>query len=200
MNKIKKVLLVIMACAVVLLMTACGDIAFKHGYWQGQTYYSEYFGFSVKGEAGWDAMTDDGMADFHHIPDLSSKSLKSVLDKGSLLEMQLSKRGGVTINIHVYDNEKFPQYREYQYIDTVINSIEKEFGSLKTISYNAKQGAVNFLGKLTVCVETDMTIRGLPTTYGLQIPVVRDNYTASIVFTASKKEDITSALDRFSVI
>ena len=200
MNKTRKVFLAVMACVVMLFATACGELAFKHGSWSGQTYSSEFFGFSVKGESGWNATTDEGIAKFHDISDLSSGNIKSVLNKGAFVEMMLSKPGGTSINIYVYDNEKFPQYREYQYVDARIKSIEDEFGAFSTISYNAKQSTVDFLGKLTVCVETDMTLSGLSTTYGYEIPVVKDNFTASIVLSAPSKEELNSAIKRFSAI
>lgn len=199
MSKTKKVFLAIAACAVMLFMTACGEIAFKHGYVEGQTYYSDYFGFKVKGDAGWQVAYDDGLARVSGIKDMSESSIKSALAKGGLMEMKLAS-GASSITIYVYDNEKNPSYREFQYVDARIKSIEDEFGQFNTIKYNAKKSTINFMGVLTVCVETESGLAGLGTSYGYEIPVVNGSYTASIVLSAPDKSALDELVTRFSSI
>lgn len=200
MNKTRKAFAVILACAVMLLMTACGEVAFEHGSWNGQTYTSEYFGFTVKGDANWKVVTDDGLAKLNDINDMSPDNIKSVLNKGGLMEMKLSKSQGGGITIFVYDNEKRPDYREFQYIDARLKAVEDKYGSLKTINCIAKKSTIDFLGVLTVCVETETNLRGLGTSYGYEIPVVKGNYTASIVISSMNKSDLDMLAKRFSAL
>lgn len=197
MNRTRKVFLAITACAVMLLMTACGGIAFKHGYVQGQTYYSDYFGFSVKGDAGWQVALDEGLARVNGIKDMSESSIKSALDKGGIMEMKLAS-GASSITVYVYDNEKNTSYREYQYVDARIKSIEDEFGQFSTINSKPKKSTIDFLGVLTVCVETESNLVGLASAYGYDIPVVNGKYTASIVLSAPSKSELDQLVTRFS--
>lgn len=199
MNKTRNVFFVLMACVVMLFATACGDVAFKHGYVSGQTYYSDFFGFKITGDAGWQVATDDGLARVSGIKDMSESSIKSALDKGGVMEMKLAS-GASSITVIVYDNEKFTQYREYQYIDAKIKSIEDEFGQFSTINCDAKKSTIDFLGKLTVCVETESSLRGLEPTYGYDIPVVNGKYTASISLSAPSKQALDSLVKRISLI
>lgn len=199
MNKIRKIFLTVIACVVLLLATACGDIAFRHGYVNGQTYYSDYFGFKITGSAGWQVAYDDGLARVNGLKDMSESSIKSALDNGGIMEMKLAS-GASSITVYVYDNEKNPSYREYQYVDARIKSIEDEFGQFSTINSNAKKSTINFLGVLTVCVETESSLRDLATTYGYEIPVVNGNYTASIVLSAPSKSELDQLVTRFSVL
>ena len=199
MNKTRNVFFVLMACVVMLFATACGDVAFKHGYVSGQTYYSDYFGFKITGGAGWQVAVDDGLARVNGLKDMSEGSIKSALDKGGIMEMKLAS-GASSITVYVYDNEKNTSYREYQYVDARIKSIEDEFGQFSTLNCDAKKSTIDFMGVLTVCVETESSLRGLGTTYGYDIPVVNGKYTASLSLSAPSKSELDQLVTRFSAL
>ena len=196
MNKIRKAFLVIMACAVMLLFSACGkdNTPFSHGSWSGNTYTSKYLGIKLQLDSDWAATTDEFLAMGLGIPDMSESNIQTAFSKiGAITEMTATRSNGSYISITVTDityleNVSEEDFSEEQYIENAIELIKSE-DDVPGFSIGAQKSAVDFLGKSTDCIEMSFSLNG-QAMYELQIPIFKSHYIASISFNAYSKSEL----------
>lgn len=201
MKKFGRIFLVLAACVMMLLTTACkkDNEPFTHGSIIGKTYTSNFFGMKVTVSSDWTMMTDTEIAKLNKIKDMSAASTQAIFDKGAYIyEMYANKSDGSSINIVVQDNDKSISYSEKEYFANAKDLVESTF---KSMGYDctASEGKVNFLGKDTRCLEVTMSNKNM-TVYELQIPIFKSHYTANITFGSTKKSNLDSIVKMFSAV
>ena len=202
MNRTKKVLLVIMVCAVLLLTAACGKSSapFTHGTWSGdRTYTSEFFGFRFVLNIMWIPISDANLAKTAGIRDMSESSMKAHLDEGgTIYELLVMTSPSRSIIITVRDNKKNPSMSEKEFFDAGQTEIKGQYISAGYTCLGEKS-SVNFLGKATDCVKYSTTKDGA-TMYYITVPVFKDNYTACVEFGSGDEADLSKMAAMASAI
>ena len=196
----RKIFLTVILCAVMLLVTGCGDkFEFKHGSWDMKTYTSEYFGIKAKVESDWDISDDRSLSADNKISDMSDSSIETLFkDKGSFHEMKALKPNGDNINIFVYDTEKLSSYTKENYFTVYMEALDKDYGS-RLMHSKITKDSVNFLGKNTDCLRVESTVLGT-TVYEFKIPIFDERYTANISLSTTSKYRLNELAAMFSVI
>lgn len=199
MKRFGRIFLVLAACVMMLLTTACkkDNTPFTHGSIIGKTYSSNFLGIKATVASDWTLMTDTDIAKLNKLKDMSAASTQTIFDKGAYIyEMYANKSDGSSINIVVQDNNKSISFSEKQYFASAKDLVESTF---KGMGYDctASEGKVNFLGKDTRCLEVTMSNKSM-TVYEIQIPIFKSHYTATITFGSTKKGDLQSIVKMFT--
>lgn len=192
MNKTRKAFFCILMCVLVIFMTACGEkdnTPFSHGYWSGDTYTSNFFGFKLETGSDWLKFSDAELASFVNISDMSDSSIQAFFDKGgTLYEMMAARADGSSVNITIQDNEKTLSLSEKDFFNAGISLIKAQYESQGYIC-SVEKSVVTFLGKGTDCLDIALTKNG-STIYAVLIPLFKSHYTACILFGATAKSDV----------
>lgn len=199
MKRFGRIFLVLAACVMMLLTTACkkDNTPFTHGSIIGKTYTSNFFGIKATVSSDWTMMTDTDVAKLNSLKDMSATNIQTVFDRGAYIyEMYATKSDGSSINIVVQDNDKSISFSEKQYFASAKDLIESTF---KASGYDCtvSEGKVNFLGKDTRCLEVTMSNKSM-TVYELQIPIFKSHYTATVTFGSTKKGALESIVKMFT--
>ena len=199
MNKTRKILLAIMACAVLLFATACGkdNTPFKHGSWNGNTFTSEFFGLTVQIDSAWTPMSDAELAKSVGISDMSESSIKSKFDKQRYIyDMMAIKSNGSSMNITIQDNEKTVSWTEKDFFTAAVPLIKNQFDA-QGFKSSVEKDTVSFLGTTANCLNISLTKDNI-TVYEIMIPVFKSHYTACITVGALSKPDLYALLAMFT--
>ena len=191
MNRTRKIFLAIVACAVMLFVTACGSSApFTHGTWSGdRTYTSEFFGFQLRLNITWIPISDANLAKTAGIRDMSESSMKAHLDGGgTIYELIVMTSPSRSIIITVRDNKKNSSMSEKEFFDAGQTEIKGQYISSGYVCLGEKS-SVNFLGKATDCVKYSASKDG-KTMHYITVPVFKDNYTACVEFGSQDEADL----------
>lgn len=200
MNKTRKVILVIMVCAVMLFTTACKDnTPFKHGSWSGNTYTSEFFGIKVQVDSGWTVFSDADLAKAAGMSDMSESSIQSVFDRGgSIYEMMAAKSNGSSMNITIQDSDKTVSWKEKDFFNAGKALIKSQYEAAG-FKCSVEQSSVNFIGKSTDCLDISLSQNG-QTLYCIMIPLFKSHYTSCILFGSLSKPDLYSLIALVSAL
>lgn len=201
MNRIRKILSVILACAVLLFATACGkdNTPFTHGSWSGNTFTSEFFGIKVQLGSDWTAVSDADLAKSAGISSMSDSNITTVLDKGSpIFDMMAAKSDGTSMNITIQDSDKTISLSEEQFFSAGIPIIRSQF-ERAGYKCSVEKDTVYFLGKTDDCISMTLTANGA-TVYMILVPVFKSHYTASINFGSLNKADLYSLMSMVTAI
>lgn len=189
MKRTIKAIAMVMVCALMLFMTACGkkSAEFEHGTVSGTAYSSKFLGLKADLGSGWTFFTDSELAKVNGVSDMSASSVKTAFDKRSaVMEMMASKQDGDSVNITVsYSKDGAPSEDEY------FDMIKEGYSKL-----NPSYGRITFLGKSMRCVDVSVSALGV-TAYETQIPIIKGNYIFCVTFSSAKKENIKTIIEAF---
>lgn len=190
MKTIGRIFSLVLLCALMLLMTACGGKKFSHGTISDTTYTSKFLGLKASFDSDSIIITDDTLAMGNGISDMSDENIRKALDKdGSISEMMVITAAGDSVDITVHDRKALGLPAEDEYFETVKQHLAEE-------NISASIGTVDFLGKSTRCIEYSMAILG-DTFYDLLIPIFKDDYVVIVSFSSAQKDNIKPLINRF---
>lgn len=200
MNRTRRVVLAIMACAL-FLVTACGkgSASFGHGSWDGNTYSSEFLGIKIQLGSDWTADRDDSLAMAAGISDMSESRIQTVFDKGgTIMEMYAVGHGGSSISITVQDNDTAEALSEEEFFSKTVPYLKSDFEA-SGFEYSVDKGTVRFLGKDTDCINLSYAAYKVQA-HEIIIPIFKSHYTAIITFSAGDRSGLSALVGMVTAI
>lgn len=199
MKKASRIISVILMCALMLLMTACGGTKFKHGTIGGSTYTSDFLGVKAKFSSEWNLFSDAEMAKYNGITDMSDSSIKSKFKQsGTIYDMMVARSDGASINIVIQDTKVTGKLKEDTYFTTGLEIVKKQFEAMGA-NVSLKADTTIFCGKSTRCIKLVMSMSGL-TMHMIQIPIFKGDYIGNITFGAFDESDLSGFMAMFSAV
>lgn len=176
-----------------------GDISFVHGTSEGNTYTSSFLGITATLDSDWELKSDADIAQLNQIKDMSDANIQSAFENGMYIyEMYATTLDGSSINITVDDNNNTDITSVDEYFAVAKDLVTNSFESLG-YDCTAKEGTVIFVGKNTRCLEVTLSSDDV-TVYEIQIPIIKDHYTACITFGSTNKDDLKSFVKMFTAV
>ena len=198
MKRIGKVLSVIMLCAAMLFLAACGKEKekFTHGSVGASSYSNSFLGLSVSLDSDWTITTDSELASLNGLSDMSAANVEASFEKnGTIQEMMAAKEDGTSMNIVVQDTTKTGSLTEDGYFTTGLELLKTQLEATGAKA-NVKAADVTFLGTSTRAIDVEMSMSGV-TVYMYQVPIFKGDYITSITVGSLTKADLDSLLAMF---
>lgn len=172
---------------------------FAHGKMDGNVYTSEFLGFKAEFADGWMLMTEDVLAQYNGIDDMSDENVNKVLDTNAMsYEMMAAKDEVTNVNI-VIENLNLTNggnlISAEDYIDAVLPNLEAQFKAAAE-NVEVKKSTASFLGSEVACINTKLTVEGVDKAQCI-IPMSKGAYIANITFTGVSEAEVTSVMNRF---
>ncbi len=176
---------------------------FAHGKQDGNVYSSEFLGFKAEFANGWTLMTEDVLAQYNGIDDMSDENVNKSLDTNALAyEMMAAKDEVTNVNI-VIENLNLTNggksISAEDYIDAVLVTFEAQFTAAGAKDVEVKKSTVGFLGSETVCIKTKLTVEGVPKAQCV-IPMSKGAYIANITFTGNDEDEVLTIVNSFKAL
>lgn len=203
MKKASKIFSLVLLCALMLLMTACGgkdSATYTRGKWSGSTYTSTFLGFKTTPGSEWSITSDENLAKMAGITDFSDSNVKKTLDSGMYIpEVALFKPNGASITIAVQDNNKASvKITEADYTQSGADVVQAQMSQLG-VTCTVTPGTVSFLGKSTKCLEVAAYMQG-EEAHEIQVPIFVGSYVASVTFAARTKAELYDEISMIKAI
>lgn len=175
------------------------DSKFAHGKQDGNTYTSKFLGIKAEFADGWTLMTEDVLAQYNGIDDMSDENVNKVLDTNAMsYELMAAKDTVTNVNI-VIENLNLTNggksISAEDYIDAVLPNLEAQFKAAAE-NVEVKKSTASFLGSEVACINTKLTVEGVDKAQCV-IPISKGAYIANITFTGVSEAEVTSVMNRF---
>lgn len=176
-----------------------GDISFVHGTSEGNTYTSSFLGITATLDSDWNLSPDSDISKLNKINDMSEASIKSAFENiGYIYEMYATTPDNSSINITVEDNTNSGVVSVDEYLAAAKDVVMDSFSSMG-FDCTVKEGTVIFCNKNARCLEVTLSSDDV-TVYEIQIPIIKDNYTACVTFSSTNKDDLRSFVKMFTAV
>lgn len=200
MKKASKLFSLVMLCALMFLMTACGGgKKFTHGTISGSTYTSDFLGLKATFGSEWDLYSDSRTAAYNGLSDMSASSIEtSFKNNGTIYDMVVAKPDGSSMNIVIQDTTKTGSLKESDYFTKGVDLLKTQLeatGAKATV----RADTTTFLGKSTRCIKVQMTMNGV-TVHMIQVPIFKGDYIASITVGSLNENDLPSFMATFKAV
>lgn len=200
MKNIRKIITVIMICALTLVVTACGSSkTYAHGTSSGTTYTSSFLGMKAEFGSDWTLSDDASLAKMNGLSDMTESSTKSSFEKnGIVIDMcAVQQATNSSVNVVVQDIQKTygKSLSEDAFFKDGLEAVKKQ---MTAVDSNAEitEGKIDFLGKSSRCINISLEINGVKLKE-IQVPVFSNNYITCITFSATDDASVKSLVNTF---
>ena len=203
MKNVRKIITVILICALSLVVTACSSSkAYTHGTSSGTTYTSSFLGVKAEFGSDWTLSDAASLAKMNGLSDMTESSTKSSFEKnGIVVDMYAVRQlDNSNINIVVEDVKKTygKSLSEDEYYKKGLETVKTQMSAIDS-SAQITEGKTDFLGKSTRCFNISVNIGGV-NIYERQVPIFRGDYVSVITFSSLSSSELDSLVGVFNNI
>lgn len=192
MTKINKLLTAVLACAMMIFVTACGESSasakkYSHGKLNGNVYSSEFIGITAEFGSDWTFLDDKALLQSNGITEFSEENAKS---GNYITEMWVSNSNNDSVNITVQNIKAVGlNLTEEKLIEKTIETVDAQY-SAYGLESKATKGTGTFAGKTVKTIHYDVS-SDLMTIEQMQYLIFEGNYAIAITVTITSDSNYT---------
>lgn len=207
-NKIKSILLMLLAVAIIFTLTGCGDKEENEssktpaedntekidlGKWDNNVYTNDYLGMKITLPEGWTPASDEKMAEFMHIGEEvlkdEGKYISEVAKQTSIYYASATE--DKTGNGIIVMSEKAAGLT----VEGYVNALKSQLTAVTQMSYKVvDEGSADFAGKTWTTLTLSESVYGVTQRYYV---CEKDDAFLGIILTSISGEDTLNQIEEF---